>query len=422
VEELPVQTTSRRQFVFASLAVLFVFFTTELLLRALSSSGVLPLPRPGTVRDAWAKEGWRIDRDLNWALIPNHTSTRGGAQCRTNSHGLRDQEIPLKKPSGTYRILVLGDSTVLGFAIPFEKTFSEQLERMLNDRNPETRFQVINAGVPGYSLYNCLIYLKRDGIQFDPDLIILETNFNDRRYVMSNEYQDGEKFYHRFYYRLRLREILGETYLYRAVRSLLVNTLGLTRHDLLDTGDFHYEQLDVDDIGCRVEPERYRKLLGEMIDFLDMHDIPLILVPLRDPPSYVNDYYVASSLADAGRFEEAVSLLRELYKLPFYRIIVARKMNEFLEKAGQGDRMIRSIPIPLEWMSTDGNIPIYLSDSYARIMQDAARQRHVITINFDPLPGGEDSIYLDYIHLNEKGHRLLAEKLYSTLLEEELLP
>lgn len=415
--EMLVKLSPRRTFLFAITAILLLLFSIELLLRGVSYLGIVQMARPETVREAWAEAGWRVDKDLNWALIPNHTSTRGGADCRTNSRGLRDQEIPLAKPSGTYRILVLGDSTVLGFAIPFEKTFSEQLETLLNEQESGYSFQVINAGVPGYSLYNCLTYLKRDGIHFDPDLVIVETNFNDRRYILSDEYEDGKQFYHKFYYRLRVREVLGYTYLYRSIRSILINTLVLSQQDLLDTGDFDYEEFDLENISCRVEPGRYRKLLQDTIGFLAQRDIPLILVPLRDPLSYVNDYFVACSLADVGQYEKAASLLRKMYSIPFYRIIVAKKINDILERSGQEDKRIRSIPIPLKWMSTDGNIPVHLSDPYVKIMSDASRQPDVFTIDFDPSPPGFDQIYIDYIHLNEDGHRLLAEKLFDTLIE-----
>jgi lysophospholipase L1-like esterase len=409
------KTKLLRPLVFSAVIVLLFLSIIELLLRGASLLDVLKLPKPQTVREAWAREGWTVDKDLNWALLPKHSSTRGGAVCRTNSHGLRDQEIPLTKPGGTYRILVLGDSTVLGFAIPFEKTFSELLEKMLNEKTEESRFDVINAGVPGYSIYNCSVYLKRDGLLFQPDLIVLETNFNDRRFIMSTEYEDGQEFYSKFYYRLRLREFLGRSFLYRGMRRALIDILGLSGKDYLDTGDFDYELIDLEDLHCRIEPDRYRKILAEIIELSRSRGIPVVLVPLLDPPSYVSGYYRASALAKSGNYEDAVPILRELYQIPFYRIIAARKMNEFLDTVGRHDKKTKKIPIPLKWMSTDGNIPVYLCDPYVEIMRDAAREEAVITVYLDPLAEEAGEIYLDYIHLNERGHRLLAEKLFAVI-------
>src|SRR5262245_14206914 len=136
----------------------------ELALRALDATGLVVLPRPTTVRDAWATDGWTVDRYLNWRLIPNHVSLRGGAECVTNSRGLREEELPLAKPPGTCRVLVLGDSTALGFGVPVAARFSDQLELLLNRDHAGTRFEVINAGVPGYSLYNSWIYFQREGV------------------------------------------------------------------------------------------------------------------------------------------------------------------------------------------------------------------------------------------------------------------
>lgn len=410
-----------RSAAFSITAVILFLLLFEILLRFVSFIGIADLPQERTIRDLWAREGWAVDKDLNWALLPNHTSMRGGVPCRTNSYGLRDQEIPLEKPAGTYRILVIGDSTVLGFAVPFEKTFTELLETMLDEESESTRFDVINAGVPGYSIYNCLVYLKRDGIRFDPDVIILETNFNDRRYILSDEYEDGVKFYHEFYNRLRAREILNGSYIYRGLRRILVNAFDLSRNDLLVTDKFDYKHIDMKNLRCRVEPERYRSILRELVDFARERDIPVILIPLEDPPSYVDDFHRACTLADTGNLKETYNLFMRMEQLPFYRIIVAKKANEILIAHGRYHKVIKSIPVEIEWMSTDGNIPVYLSDPYIEVMEDAAGAPDVFIVGLDSVTVRQKQLYVDYIHLNEEGHRLLAEKLFAEFKTSDTL-
>ena len=50
-----------------------------------------------------------------------------------NSAGFRDQEHQKAKPDGTYRIVVLGDSTTAGNGVPvFESLYTERLEKLLN--------------------------------------------------------------------------------------------------------------------------------------------------------------------------------------------------------------------------------------------------------------------------------------------------
>ena len=68
-----------------------------------------------------------------------------------NSHGLRSPEINYEKRTGTFRILNLGDSVVMGWGIRQEDTYGRQLGSLLNeDGGGNLRFEVINAGVPGW--------------------------------------------------------------------------------------------------------------------------------------------------------------------------------------------------------------------------------------------------------------------------------
>lgn len=396
----------------------------ELLLRGLCAIGLVELPRPFTVRDRWVLEQWGVDRDLHWVRPPDETGLTGGAEFRTNSRGLRDQEIPLEKPPGTYRILALGDSTVFGFGVPFAKSFSEVLETRLNADRSGKRFDVINAGVPGYSIYQSVVYAKRRGVRFDPDLIILETNFNDRRFVMSSDVVDSDAFYRSFYYRLRLKEIMGRSYLYRAMRRILVRELGLVESRLLVTGDAEYDSIPFDELHCRVSPDRYRELLAELIEVARERGLPVILVPLQHRPGDRYFFHAADELARDGKYEEAISMLRELdQREAVYGIVVARRVNELLRALGRDGEVAKSIDVRLKWMNTDGNIPVYLSDPYVAIMREAAEQEGVYLVELiDPLSFDRSEFYIDHIHLNEKGHRLLAERLYVALAEIGELP
>jgi lysophospholipase L1-like esterase len=91
-----------------------------------------------------------------------------------NSHGLRGPETTYEKPPATFRILNLGDSIVMGWGVRVEDTYGRRLESMLNEQsNGDLRFEVINAGVPGWNLENALAYLQAEGLKYEPDLILL---------------------------------------------------------------------------------------------------------------------------------------------------------------------------------------------------------------------------------------------------------
>jgi hypothetical protein len=51
---------------------------------------------------------------------------------RVNSKGLRGPEIPYVKPTGTYRVLVLGDSFTFALQVAEEETFVARLAEQLN--------------------------------------------------------------------------------------------------------------------------------------------------------------------------------------------------------------------------------------------------------------------------------------------------
>lgn len=113
---------------------------------------------------------WVIsDPDLGYRLNPDHPET--------NSLGLRNPEISALKPSGTKRILVIGDSVAAT-----ANGFVDLLRDRLRDR-----VEVINGAVPGYTVYQERLYLERDLIQLAPDLVILQYCTNDHH-----------KFLHRF--------------------------------------------------------------------------------------------------------------------------------------------------------------------------------------------------------------------------------
>src|SRR3989344_6844918 len=68
------------------------------------------------------------------------------------------------KPTKTTRILMLGDSFTQGNEV--SQTFSQLLAAKLN-------VQVINAGIRGGSPLQYYLWLKTEGLKFDPDIVVL---------------------------------------------------------------------------------------------------------------------------------------------------------------------------------------------------------------------------------------------------------
>jgi len=97
-----------------------------------------------------------------------------------NSLGLRGPERPAAKPRGTYRILCVGGSTTFGAGIlGDENTWPARLEARLAAAHSEQRIEVWNAGVPGYTTAENVIYLSLRLLDFSPDLVIFFEGYND---------------------------------------------------------------------------------------------------------------------------------------------------------------------------------------------------------------------------------------------------
>ena len=98
-----------------------------------------------------------------------------GIPVDINSHGLRGPETTYEKPPSTIRILNLGDSVAMGWGVDEEKTYGRGLELLLNEQSTgNLRYEVINAGVPGWNLENALAYLQAEGLKYEPDLLLLD--------------------------------------------------------------------------------------------------------------------------------------------------------------------------------------------------------------------------------------------------------
>lgn len=110
-----------------------------------------------------------------------------------NSEGYRGPERQ-KTPNseGLFRILCVGDSITFGFSADQGETYPQQLLDILRQRYPGRDFEVVNAGVPGWSYLQGLRFLDLHGPEIDPDLIIIGHGTNDQ--LFEAKVTDEERF------------------------------------------------------------------------------------------------------------------------------------------------------------------------------------------------------------------------------------
>ena len=106
-----------------------------------------------------------------------------GVDVATNAEGHRDREIPVERQPGVGRVVMLGDSFIEGWGVPFEDTISKRLEKLFDKAGEKV--EVMNTGVGNYNtIMEVEAFLTRDA-KFKPDMVVLNYTFNDAEPVPS---------------------------------------------------------------------------------------------------------------------------------------------------------------------------------------------------------------------------------------------
>ena len=136
---------------------------------AVSSTSVWRLD---PVRNHARREGTRFIETGNPPGLEYCTCAEIGAQ------GLNDDLVPIPKPPGEFRILVLGDSFVEAIQVPRQQNFCKRLERLLSARQ-HRNVRVINAGVTTYSPLLEYLYFTQELVSIKPDAVLQVFFAND---------------------------------------------------------------------------------------------------------------------------------------------------------------------------------------------------------------------------------------------------
>lgn len=156
-----------RNFVFKSILLLFGLIIgillAECILRLDPSCSIEAMAKihPNNSGRNW--ESCRFSNTLGYELDPR-------SESGINSFGMMDKEYPLVKPKDTFRILLLGDS------ITQDSGWSRGIEEELNKRG---KYEVLNAAVMGWGLFQYHSYVRHKSGRLNPDLLLLGLCLND---------------------------------------------------------------------------------------------------------------------------------------------------------------------------------------------------------------------------------------------------
>ena len=84
----------------------------------------------------------------------------------------------MPKPPGIVRIFIVGESAAKGYPQPRNLSIQSFLQAMLGDVWPDRKIEVISLGTTAVASFP-LVYLVRDAVRYEPDLIVVYTGNNE---------------------------------------------------------------------------------------------------------------------------------------------------------------------------------------------------------------------------------------------------
>lgn len=165
----------RKRVLLSVAALLGIWLVLELV-----ALGVFRLSKPspgGDLTSLYEQHPYRV-----YMLVPGVRSSDG--RMSVNSQGFRGHEIALMKAPGVLRIACFGASTTFNDTASTDShTYPAWMERFLRKHYERDKaikgVEVINAGTPGYTSLESLIYLESKVLDYNLDLAVFHHAVND---------------------------------------------------------------------------------------------------------------------------------------------------------------------------------------------------------------------------------------------------
>jgi hypothetical protein len=122
---------------------------------------------------------------LQFELLPNQEVLLFGELFTTNAESMRDGPYTRAKPTGVFRIALLGSSMDMGWGVGTTETYENRLEYWLNvhsaHRGLPRRFEVLNFSMAAYGPVQRLASFLRKAAAYQPDAVFYSATMLDLR-------------------------------------------------------------------------------------------------------------------------------------------------------------------------------------------------------------------------------------------------
>jgi lysophospholipase L1-like esterase len=164
---------------------------------------------------SWDPMGIRIEPfgEAGYRPRPNTViSFPNSTAAHVNAEGFRGPPVAQPKPPGTVRIVMSGGSTTHGWGVNDDGTIDSHLRSLLREQWPDQPIEVVNLGFDGYDSWQVFERLRSNGLELDPDLLIVNVGINDvrnARYTAIVDHDPRTLLYEADLRRLRAAQLRG---------------------------------------------------------------------------------------------------------------------------------------------------------------------------------------------------------------------
>jgi len=418
---------------FRALAILLGLSLVVLLEGLLRLCGVYPLP--------FSQDPFVSFSDNSSLFIQNPAGTHYTIAEERNDF-FRPQSFPVHKSADTFRIFVLGGSTVQGRPYAVETSFTSWLQTNLQAAEPNRNFEVINCGGVSYASYR-LVPILRETLQYQPDLLILYTGHNefleDRSYTRLKKTSAAQWKAQRLIMDLRIAAVMKQllpedfpqaenktqtTVLPADVNAHLDFEKGLDRYQR----DSRHKQLII---------EHFELNLRQMILLARAARVPMVLVNpvsnLKNCPPFKSDF--ENNLPDEKK-ARLISLWKQASDCDWSQ---ANRKIQLWEAAASIDQRhagllyhigktcahLKHNSVAKKWFvkaKEEDLCPLRILEPMHESLFRLSNQYDVPLVDIrlifeqkthDGIPGSE--LLVDHVHPSIEGHQLIADAIYEKL-------